>query len=892
MCSQDAELAHRTDTNDRLLQLLSTVENNKDSADTAITALRTGLNVEILKLNTTVDSVKQDQQDDKARVLSLVHDGLNQLRADFTAAQEAQFVSMKEALNSASAKIAGKRNDILADILRKEGILNQSFVTIRDEQTAAGERHQQQIEEIKNLRLAVVANVKKALSTLEGSSRLLQNTFGNSQSRIDKLQTQDFLDLAAKLDRAMIDLKAQSTDMQSDVVKRMLAAKTNLGTAKSALKQMHEALVREQLSGQLDIKREVKKRLEGLSSTLTSNIQIAESTLQSALNAQLTNLESGVDKIKTKEISAEQDLVSKMGQLESNEAGHDTDQQAKINAISDLQRSAESTAREFSAALPVNISRVQALMRAGLRTLGSAEDADKMTMLAKVLSVVAEAKTALDSTVSAQKAYLRAAIQQSINKMEQAVTEEKSAAGALQEELDNKIRSLSQGDSSNLGEWTSDVQTLYALLERLRAGAHRNNTKVREDMGVMINTLQSEQRVNASQDAADRAEFTRLSNADSEALKINFTLGVANEGTDVLASFAHDAHALGDQISTKYQGPTDKEVDLRNRIGAVAGKITTGYNARFREIRNINSSNDKDQDEIEAKIKRFAQAVTDATASAETAKQNNFNRLDRMRSHLERMQGASNSLERIKAQIESLESGVAIVNKAVTDDYSSIGQSTGGISSNIAGWRAQLLEASNNLQSILSEETEKRAQEHVNSTLEMALANDRMGRIERDIRLLENRQRVSRISAGLPAAAPAPPAPAPAPAAAPAPAPAAAPAPAPPAPAPPPPALAPGESPPPLPIPWWEYRLEVSGLDYLQGGIALKDGATSGFLRGVYPLSAEGRWNVQAALYADAVSIASAPTHFPRLPIIVSYLSRVMRCLHCTIALAGMFFVC
>jgi len=622
----------------------------------------------------------------------------------------------------------------------------------------------------------------------------------------------------------------------------------------------------------LDIKREVKNRLAGLSSTLTSNIQIAESTLQSALNAQLTNLDSGVDKIKTKAISAEQDLVSKMGQLESNEAAHDTEQQAKINALSDLQRSAVSTAREFSASLPVNISRVQALMIAGLRTLGSSEEADKTTMLAKVLSVVAEAKTALDSTVSAQKADLRAAIQQSMNKMERAVSEEKSAAGALQEELDNKIRSLSQSDSSNTDEWTSDVQTLYLLLEKLRAGAHRNNTKVRDDMGVMINTLQSEQRANASQDAADRAEFTRLSNVDSEALKINFTLGVANEGSEVLASFAHNAHSLDNNLGTQYQGPKDKEVDLRNRIGAVAGKITTAYNARFREIRSINSSSDKDQDELEAKIKRFAQAVTDATAAAETAKQNNFNRLDRMRSHLERLLGASNSLERIKAQIESLESGVAIVNKAVTDDYTSIGQSTGGISSKIAGWRAQLLEASNNLQSILSEETEKRAQGHVNGTLEMGSANDRMGRIERDIRLLEKRQRVSRISAGLPPEAPAPPAPAPPappPAPAPAPAPAAAPAPAPPAPAPPPPALAPGETPPPQPIPWWEYRLEVSGLDYLQGRIALKDGATSGFLRGVYPLSAEGRWNVQAALYANAVSTASAPTHFPHLPIIV-----------------------
>ena len=872
---QQAELLHRTNTNQRLVQLLSAVENNKDSADTAIAALSTGLNVEIQKLNSTVATVKQDQQDDKARVLSLIQDGLVLLRANFSAAQAVQLASMKGTLNTASRKIDAKRNDMLAEILRKEGILNQSLATIRGEQLAAGERHQQQILEIKKMRLEVKARVLKALNILEGSSRLLKNKFENAQHRLNTLQTQDFADLHAKLDRAIVQLNSESTDMQTKVDKSMLAAKANLGTAKAALTQMHEALVREQASGQVAIKSEVKTRIEALSGTLQSNIQSAVTTLESALYTQLTNIASGVDSIKTKTESAEQDLVSKMGQLESNEATHDAAQEAKIKALMELQQSAKSAAGQFGSSLTGNVSRVQALVSVGLRTLGSDEETDKQAMLAKVLAVVGAAKRALDSTVTAQKADLRAAIRQSMDKMEEALNNEKAAASALQEELDNQIRSLSQGDSVREGEWTNDVQTLYALLARLRAGAHRNNTQVHKDMGVMMDKVQSEQGVVASLATADRAEFKNLSRADSEALKINFTLTMANEGTDILAAFSQDAQSLTDHIGTYYQGPSDKEVDLRNRVGALAGKITTGFNARLHEIRSINFTDSTYQNNLAEKIKRFKLAVRDAMYAGEAAKQHSFNRLDRMRGHLQRLLRASNSLNTLKAQIEALESGVEVVHKAVTDDYTFVAQSNGGISGKIATLRSQLQEASNNLQGILSVEAEKRTQGHVNSTLEMEVATARMGRIERDIRLMEKRLRESRGRGATPAAeasapegAPAAEASAPeaAPEVAPEAAPEAAPAAAPaadqgggeqetsaPAPAPQRPPLAEGETPSPEPLPWWEYRTEVSGLDFLQGKIALKNGATSGFLRGVYPLSAEGRWTVYCALYASQV---------------------------------------
>jgi len=162
-----------------------------------------------------------------------------------------------------------------------------------------------------------------------------------------------------------------------------------------------------------------------------------------------------------------------------------------------------------------------------------------------------------------------------------------------------------------------------------------------------------------------------------------------------------------------------------------------------------------------------------------------------------------------------------------------------------------------------------------------------MGRIERDIwlmdqRLQESSSRTSPAPAMAPAAAFAP-AEAPsasageAPAAAPEGAPAAVAAPPiaasavpvgpptlPPAPAPNRPPLAPGETPPPVPLPWWEYRTQTSGVDIQGGKVALINGATSGFLKGVYPLVDNGRWVVYSILYAEQVAPYSLSACFSR----------------------------
>jgi len=879
---QATELAHSTTTKQRLVELLSSVTSSKDSADTALAALRVGLNVENVKLNQTVSAIAQDHQDDTARILAHINEGLIELRANFSIAEAAQLESMKGTLKTQGGAIDAQRSKLLADTLRKEGLLQQSLIEVRAAQEGVSTRHQAQYVVMKKKQEELKTRLQSALDLVEGTVRLSANKFENSQHRVNAIQTQDFTDLAAKLERATTELTTVSGDVRTEVEKKMQVAKSQLGQARSALDEMHRALVREQASDRVTIKDEVTNRLEALSSQLSSNIQSAVTTLHTALNVQLSTLSSGVDQIQSKTLSAEGELKAKMNQLETNEATHDTAQAAKIKTMQALLQSVETRTSVSSKDLTANITRVEALMNVGVKTLNSVEDTDTQTMLSQILGVVTHAKAVLDSTVRAQKASMRQVVHEMLS-MENAVAQEKVAAKALQDELDLKIRTLSQGDSVGEGQWNNDVQTLYYLLHKLRIAAHRNNTEVHTNMKDIMDKVERDQFVLNSQAMGDRAEFKTLSNTDAEALKVNFTIDMSHEATEVLAAFQHTASNLDDKIESKFQGPKDTEVDLKKRIQSFMKKMTTGFNSRDREIRAINSTNSGYQDSMAAKIQRFEAAVSDAAYAGETAKNHNFARLDRMRTHLQQLLVEASGLVNLKAQIEAVESRVGVVNRAETEDYSAIAQGNGNINGNIGMWRSQLQESANRLKAMLEEETGKRQASHADSLGEMQASSGRMGHVERDIWLMEKRLQESRgRTPPDPAMAPAAPplvppgaAPATAPAVAPAAASAAAPNGAPtgapdaaaaaappasepegpptlpPAPAPNRLPLAAGETPSPEPIPWWEYRTQTSGVDVQNGKVALINGATTGFLKGVYPLSADGRWVIYSVMYAE-----------------------------------------
>jgi len=888
---QATELAHSSTTRHRLVELLSSVTNSKDSADTAITALRAGLNIENVKLNQTAAAISQDHQDDKARILAHINEGLAELRANFSIAQAAQLESMKGTLKAHVGAIDIQRSNLMAEILRKEGILKQSLVEIRAAQEDVSNRHQEQYMEMKQKQQDLKTRLQNALDLVEGTVRLSTNQFENSQHRMNTLQTQDFTDLTAKLERATTELTTASGDEESAIGKKMQAAKSELGQAKSALSEMHKALVREQASDKTTIKDEVTNRIEALSSQLSSNIQSAVTTLHSALNVQLSTLSSGVDQITSKTTSAEDELKAKMHQLETNEATHDASQEVKIQALKMLQQSLHTTTSVSSQDLSRNVTRIRALINVGITTLNHVEDRDKQAMLSEILGIVTRAKTVLEGTVNAQKARMQQVVQESMLSMDTALADEKAAAQALQEELDQKIRSLSQGDNVGEAKWNNDMQTLDYLVHKLRVGAHRNNTEVHENLKVIMDKVESDQSAETLQVTGDRDEFERLSRKDAEAIKVNFTIDMAQEGTHVLAVLGHSAGDLDDKIKSTFRGPVDKEVDLRKSIQPEMQKMMTGISSRDREIRAINSTNSGHQDSIAAKIQRFRTAVDDAEYAGDSAKTHSYARLDRMRTHLQNLLVEANSLTSLKAQIEGVESQIEVVNKAETVDYSSVAMGNGDIYGKIGMWRTQLQESASNLQAMLDEETNKRQGSHADSLNEMDDSSGRMGRIERDIWLME--QRLQESSSRTPLAPAMAPAAAPAAASAPADAPSAsagdAPAAAlegapaavaaqttaasaepegppalPPAPAPSRPPLAPGETPPPMPLPWWECRTQTSGVDIQGGKVALINGATSGFLKGVYPLVANGRWVVYSILYAEQVAPYSLSACFSR----------------------------
>jgi hypothetical protein len=390
---------------------------------------------------------------------------------------------------------------------------------------------------------------------------------------------------------------------------------------------------------------------------------------------------------------------------------------------------------------------------------------------------------------------------------------------------------------------------LHALLDKLRDGARRNNTEIHEKLLNMMDKVAAEQDVVIQSALADKRVFLTDMTASFDSIKSNFTGNVGLEGRLTMADLRPKADKMEDLVKTRYQGNLDKEADLRNKLQALLPIINTAFDARDREISAINATATALQDGLAEKVKRYQKAVEDAVSAGDSAKNRNFELLDNMRNRLQLLLVEAAKLESLREQIGLVQTQMQRVSKSVADDYTATAEGSANINAKILTWRSQLSDSSRNLRLALQMETTKRVESHRNSTLEMQAAAERMGQIERDIGLMEKRliDRGGRpfrsssftgggtgasASAAIATAGPSTMAPAPAPVR---------------------PPLALGETPPPEPLPWWDYRTQWSGVDISNGRIALVNGATSGYLMGVYPLSADGQWLLYATMFASAV---------------------------------------
>ena len=845
---QTAELLQSSTTRERLMQLVSTIENSHDSADTTISSLRAGLTAEMLKLNATVAQVTADQQDDKIRIMAQIKESLAELRASFAAAQKEQLESLQDALKTKSTSIDETRSKLMADMLQKESILNKTLTDLTIKQEADSEAHAVQIEAMQGPQRKVRAQLQKALDIVDGSVRVVANELENAKNREDLLQTQDFKSLADKLGRDTAEMNSGSSGVKASTIADMQNAKSQLVSAKTSLVQLHSELVREEKSDQPMLKGEVQNKINVLSGKMNSAVQTALTALETALNAQTSQLASGVDQIKTKTTSAESDLLAKMSQLERLETENHVAQDKKIKAMQALKTTFTLSIGSWSAAFTANISRVQGLMETGLKTLNNVQNSDKREMVSKVLPLVTQAQTMLKDTLTAQQSQLQDMTKKSLDNVDSSVTQSTEQVNSLAQNVEDTIKLLSAGDATADGKWDANVRTLHALLDKLRDGARRNNTEIHEKLLNMMDKVAAEQDVVIQSALADKRVFQTDTKASFDSIKSNFTGNVGLEKRLTMADLRPKADKMDDLVKTRYQGNSDKEADLRNKLKALLPIINTAFDARDREISAINATATALQDGLAGKVTRYQKAVEDAVSAGDSAKNRNFELLDNMRNRLQLLLVEAAKLEALREQIGSVQTQMQRVSKSVADDYTATAEGSANINAKILTWRSQLSESSRNLRLALQTETGKRVESHRNSTLEMQAAAVRMGQIERDIGLMEKRliDRGGRpfrsstggggtgasASAATATAGPSTMAPAPAPVR---------------------PPLALGETPPPEPLPWWDYRTQWSGVDISNGRIALVNGATSGYLMGVYPLSADGQWLLYATMFASAV---------------------------------------
>ena len=266
---------------------------------------------------------------------------------------------------------------------------------------------------------------------------------------------------------------------------------------------------------------------------------------------------------------------------------------------------------------------------------------------------------------------------------------------------------------------------------------------------------------------AGRKAFGVRQDALHADLARNFSLDLAVEVTRVRHELEQAEEILNGRAGAAFVGPAGRQEDQRNRIKDLAKKITNMYNTRDAQMAAINGSSAAWEHAFERRMQRLTESVKDTVDDSKTLRLRAKQRINRVKDRLSSVLVAANSLNSLRSKIEAVAAKTETVYTRTASDYGKVGVKSGKVQADITSWRVQLQNAIRSLGPALVHEIAARQQGHVNATVRMAAQEDRMTRIERDIRLLEKRLAESRASARRePApAAPAPEPPAAAPAA-------------------------------------------------------------------------------------------------------------------------------
>ena len=723
---------HNKELQARMVALLSAVKHSEDATDVAIDAMNATLQQEDSKLTEMDRLQRQAQQDDAARIRSTIHEGLDGLRVKMK-------ISMKELNSSTTAKIKSKAESlaaqlrkIRANMLAREMDVRARLISLINKQEAESARHQDQITNLTRTQTKLKNSLHAAIDHLNGALRIDKQRLTLRQGKADHLGAQELIDLADKLTRAESELNSASLDTASAEDKSMLAAKSALGQTKAILSQMHVALLGEQQTDTLVIKKEVSTGIQALQDRLSAAIQEAEQKIRVEFNSKLAELDGRVTSIKSKLASSDQELHAKIAALSEAEQQHDSAQNALLQHQVQVLDAGETSVEKTRRALTTNATLVSNYVNKRLKALTASLATVKPQVLPEVESSVALARRALEKIIRQTKDELSAAVKGRLRATEANIQAEKEAEEAKERLLGASIHQMSQGDQHFEAEWQDSLNTIDDTLQRLRAASHRNNSEIDATFAAEEAEFQKKQHAIGSHElrAADRLTFSQRELADTGLLKSNFSDDIEQEILAVNEAMSREEYGIKSDIPTAFNGPEGSENDLRRQVNTLDGKLDQEFAIRAQQIGAVNSTDEHELISLEHRIARFAEGVGDAVDTSKDMLLRSRQRLDRIKTRLASLLDTAAQLSSMKSQVAAIEENQGSETHREDSDYSGVGQSASQITTDIAGWRSKLTRAIASMNTALEAEALKRKEtgQDVGKQLEAAIA--RMERVQ------------------------------------------------------------------------------------------------------------------------------------------------------------------
>ena len=179
---------------------------------------------------------------DEQLVRDEIATGLQTLKSDFAQGMEEQDAAMKEQLRKRRAELEVQAAALETQLVNKWAALNQSLVALQDQQVAAAQLHNTEIDELTTNDRQVRAVLRTSMETIGQSLAAAKASFQESEGAVQAAQTNGFKELLAKLNSAVQVLQSSGVQLGADVDDQVNNVTTRLRTVRADVQQAQSEL--------------------------------------------------------------------------------------------------------------------------------------------------------------------------------------------------------------------------------------------------------------------------------------------------------------------------------------------------------------------------------------------------------------------------------------------------------------------------------------------------------------------------------------------------------------------------------------------------------------------------------------------------------------------------